>query len=128
MAAAHRYLRQMSTFSLGEAVTAESGWPTRSALPGVRRPRAAVRVRSRSEVGAVDEPRVIRLPGIGFRIERDELRRRTREVDDGPLGGEGEDARCYKRAQCGLIRMGRSRRLPWWIARGGAANPAEHDR
>ena len=46
----------------------------------------------------MDEPWVIRLPGIGGRIERDELRRRTREVDDGPLGGEGEDARCYKRA------------------------------
>ena len=32
----------------------------------------------------MDEPRVIRLPGIGGRIEGDELRRRTREVDDGP--------------------------------------------
>ena len=76
----------------------------------------------------MDEPRVIRLPGIGGRIERDELRRRTREVDDGPLGGEGEDARCYKRAQRGLVRMGQARCLPWWIARGGAANPAKHDR
>ena len=28
----------------------------------------------------------------------------------------------------GLIRMGLARRLPWWIARGCAANPAEVDR
>jgi hypothetical protein len=73
----------------------------------------------------VDEPGVIRLPGIGDRIERDELRRRKREVDDGALGGEGEDTRCYKRAQRGLVCMGLARRRPWWIARSGAANPTE---
>ena len=31
-------------------------------------------------------------------------------------------------AQRGLVRMGQARCLPWWIARGGAANPAKHDR
>jgi hypothetical protein len=76
----------------------------------------------------VDEPGVIRLPGIGGRIERDELRLRTREVDNGTLGGEDEDASCLKRAQRGLICMVLARRLPWWIARSGAANPTEHDR